>query len=103
MPFIPFAATVGTWLGGSAALGGTVIAASAMALGSSIVSSVNQPSAPSLAPLPKAPSEADARKEAEAAQRDKARRRTSTILTDLGDESLLSTGAKTTGKTLLGQ
>lgn len=38
MAFIPFAATVGTWMGGSAALGGTAIAAGASALATSGVS-----------------------------------------------------------------
>jgi len=38
MPFIPFALTVGTWLGSSAAVGGTVIVAAGTTLATAVAS-----------------------------------------------------------------
>jgi hypothetical protein len=49
MPVVPFAATVGTWMGASAAtaaaVGGTAIVATAASVGASIYSSVSQAAA----------------------------------------------------------
>ena len=118
MAFIPFAATVGSWLGGSAALGGAAIAGTAAAVGSTVASSVsakkaskeaaNAMSSMKPAPLPEPPkidvgaeqAKAAASAQAQMDQRRKSIARNKTIFTNpLG----IAGEAETIKKKLLGQ
>ncbi len=64
MAFIPFAATVGAWLGGSATLGGAAIATTAAIAAGTIMSATDKAPAPQ--PLPKVGEEQTAAQKAEA-------------------------------------
>jgi len=94
------ATTAATGVLAASLVGGAVLASVGMGIAGAVTG--GRDSTPNLAPMPKAPSEAQARAEAEKEARQRASRRTKTILTDLGDENLLAEG-KTEGKTLLGQ
>ena len=109
MPFLPFAATVGSWLGGSAALGGAAIAGTAGAIGSQIASTVQAGQAQKQAS--NAINDANAAQATEKkrledlvaaapekerqAELDKRRKRVKTLLTSQEDQGMATVGQKT--------
>ena len=94
------ATTAATGVLAASLVGGAVVGAAGMGIAGAIGGAQGSPSMPQGAQSPMAPTIEESRRQSEATALGKRRKRTKTVLTDLGDQNLLSPSV--TGKSLLG-